>query len=102
MVTLYHYLVLSALLFGIGLYGVLTRRNALLILISIELLFNAANVNFVALNRYLYPGQPLGQAAVLFVIAVAAAEAVVGLALVLALYRTFRTLQIEKIDLLKG
>jgi NADH:ubiquinone oxidoreductase subunit K len=85
--TLAHYLCLSAVLFGIGIYGAVTRRNILGLLMSIELLFNAANINFVAFNRFLYPGQPAGHGFALFVMAIAAAEAVVGLAILLTIYR---------------
>jgi len=82
--TLYRVLVLSAVLFGIGLYGVLSRRNILGILLSIELMFNAANINLVAFNRYLHPQNAWGMGFALFVMTIAAAEAVVGLSLVLA------------------
>ncbi|MGQ0644252.1 MAG: NADH-quinone oxidoreductase subunit NuoK [Elusimicrobiota bacterium] len=96
------YLAVSALLFGIGLYGVLARRNMLTVLMSIELIFNAANLNFVAFNRFLHPGRPWGQGATLFIIALAAAEAVVGLALVLTIYRNFKTVLTEDLNILKG
>lgn len=100
--TLYGMLLVSALLFAIGIFGVLARRNMLTVLMSIELIFNAANLNFVAFNRFLHPGQPWGQAVVLFIIAIAAAEAVVGLALVLVIYRNFKTVLTENLDLLRG
>jgi NADH-quinone oxidoreductase subunit K len=96
------YLLVSALLLAIGLYGVLARRNMLTVLMSIELIFNAANLNFVVFNRHFHPGQPWGQAITLFVIALAAAEAVVGLALVLTIYRNFKTVFAENLDILKG
>lgn len=99
---LFGYLLVGAVLLALGVYGALARRNLLGVLIGIELIFNAANINFVALNRYLHPGQPLGQAAAIFVIALAAAEAVVGLALVLTIYRNFRTVLSEDLNLLKG
>lgn len=99
---LFGYLLIGAILLALGVYGALARRNLLGVLIGIELIFNAANINFVALNRYLHPGQPLGQAAGIFVIALAAAEAVVGLALVLTIYRNFRTVLSEDLNLLKG
>jgi len=102
MITLYHYLALSFVLFVIGLFGVLTRRNIIGILMSVELMFNAANINFVAFNRFLYPGNVWGQGATLFVITIAAAEIVVGLSLVLAIYRNMSTVYVEKYDLLKG
>lgn len=100
--TLYHYLSLSAILFGIGLYGVLARRNILGILMSIELMFNAANLNLVAFNRYLHPGTVWGQGFALFVITVAAAEAVVGLSLVLAIYRNTKSVYTEDMNILHG
>ena len=102
MVTLYSYLLVSALLLAIGLYGVLSRRNILMVLMSIELIFNAANLNFVSFNRYLHPDKPWGQGFALFIIAIAAAEAVVGLALVLTIYRNFKTVLTENLNLLKG
>lgn len=85
--TLYNCLIVSAIVFAIGVYGVLTSRNILRILMSVELMFNAANIALVAFNYYLHPGNVWGQGFVLFVIAIAAAEAVVGLSLVLAIYR---------------
>jgi NADH:ubiquinone oxidoreductase subunit K len=100
--TLSHYLVVGALLFLIGLFGALTRRNVIGILMSIELMFNAANLNLAAFNRYLHPAALVGNAFALFVIAVAAAEIVVGLALVLAIYRNMDTIYAEDINLLKG
>jgi NADH:ubiquinone oxidoreductase subunit K len=99
---LFGYLLIGSILLALGIYGALARRNLLGVLIGIELIFNAANINFVALNRYLHPGQSLGQAAAIFVIALAAAEAVVGLALVLTIYRNFRTVLSENLNLLKG
>lgn len=102
MIGLTHYLVLSALLFVIGVFGVLTRRNIIGILMSVEILFNAVNINLVAFNHYLHAGKLWGQGFAVFVIALAAAEAVVGLALVLAIYRNLRTVYVEKMNLLKG
>ncbi len=102
MLGLTGYLVVSAVLFSVGLFGAIARRNVLGILIGIELMFNAANINFVAFNRYLHPGQPWGQGFALFIIALAAAEAVVGLALVLAVYRNFKTVLSENLTMLKG
>ncbi len=101
MVTLSHYLVLGALLFGIGMFGVLTRRNAIGILMSIELMLNAVNLNFVAFSRYLPQGTLHGQIFAIFVITVAAAEAAVGLAIVLGLFRNFRTVNVDEINLMK-
>ena len=100
--TLSHYMLVSGLLFLIGLFGALTRRNIIGILMSIELMFNAANINLVAFNRFLYPQGVAGQAVTIFTIAVAAAEVVVGLALVLAIYRNRQTIYAEDFNLLKG
>ncbi len=100
-VPLSHVLCLSAFLFAIGLFGVLTRRNAIGILMSIELILNSANLNFVAFS-HLWPNSTLGQGIVLFVIGIAAAGAVVGLALILAIFRHRRTIQADEIHLLKG
>lgn len=102
MIGLYHYLVLSTILLVIGIFGVLTRRNIIGILMSIELIFNSTNINLVAFNHYLYPGRLWGQGFAIFVITLAAAEAVVGLALVLAIYRNLKTVYVEKMNLLKG
>ncbi len=103
MATLSHYLLLSALLFSLGLTAVLIRRNAILVLVGIELMLNAANLNFIAFWRHSpNPGDLSGYMFVLFSIAVAAAEAAVGLALIIAVYRHFRTTDIQKISKLKG
>ena len=97
-----HFLILSALMLAVGLFGVLSRRNIVGVLMSIELLFNAVGINFVAFNRYVHPEGVWGQGVTLFVIALAAADAVVGLALVLAIYRGTRTVLIEKMNILQG
>jgi len=98
--TLAHVLILSALLFAIGVYGVLARRSLIAILMSVELMFNAANLNFVAFNHFLHPDNLWGHGIVLLVITVAAAEAVVGLALVIAIYRNTQNLNAEDLHLL--
>lgn len=100
--TLYHFLALSAVLFSIGIYGVLSRRNILGVLMSIELMFNAANINLVAFNHFLYSGSVWGQGFTLFVITLAAAEAVVGLSLVLAIYRNIKSVYTENMNILHG
>ncbi len=103
MSPLQHYLVLAALLFAVGLVGVLARRNAIVVLMGIELMLNAANLNFVAFWRYSPQGQDLsGFMFVLFSIAIAAAESAVGLALVIAIYRHFKTVHLEKVNRLRG
>jgi len=96
------YLMLAAALFCVGAYGVLARRNAVTILMSIELMLNAVNINLVAFWRYLEPGAATGQAFALFVYVVATAEAAVGLALIIAVWRTRDTVMLEDIDLLQG
>lgn len=101
MITLTHYLVLSALLFSLGLFAVVTRRNGVAILMGIELMLNAANVNLVAFNKYVAPGAMQGQIFALIVITVAACEAAVGLALVVAAYRHLETIYVDQINLMK-
>lgn len=98
---LMHYLTLSAILFAIGFYGILTRRNAIAILMSLELMFNAVNINLVAFNRFINPGQYAGQIFAIFVVVVAAAEATVGLAIVILIYRNWRGIDADRVNLLK-
>ncbi len=100
--TLGHYLFVGAALFLIGVFGALTRRNIIGILMGIELMFNAANINLAAFNRFLHPTGVAGQAVSLFIITIAAAEVVVGLALVLAIYRNTDSVYVEEFDLLRG
>ena len=95
-----HYLILSALLFSLGLFAVLTRRNAILVLMGIELILNSANINFIAFSRYA-TGTLDGQLIAIFVIILAAAEAVVALAIVLNIYQTFQTVNVDEISQLK-
>ncbi len=102
MIGLGHYLVLSALLFGLGLFGVLTRRNAVAILMGVELMLNAANVNFVAFTRFVDPTFVRGHVAALIVITLAACEAVVGLALVINAYRHLETVNVDQVDAMRG
>ena len=98
-----HFLVLGSILFALGIYGVLSRRNAIGILLSIELMLNGVNVNMVAFSRYLNSQQELaGQTFALFIITVAAAEAAMGLAIIIAIYRQRRTIQVDQFDLMKG
>jgi NADH:ubiquinone oxidoreductase subunit K len=109
-VTLNHYLALSAIVFSIGLYGALAKRNTVAILMCIELMFNAVNITLVAFSRFArVPGtgeaalanQLTGQVFALFIITVAAAEAAVALAIILAIYRGRRTVNVEDVNLLK-
>jgi NADH-quinone oxidoreductase subunit K len=95
------YLIVAAILFCIGIYGVLARRNAVGILMGVELMLNAVNINLVAFWRYLNPADVAGQAFALFVLVVAAAEAVVGLALIISVYRNRTDIDAENINLLK-
>ena len=103
MSPLLYYVVFSALLFSVGLAGALTRRNAILVLIGIELMLNAANLNFIAFWRYGANAEELaGVMFVIFSIGIAAAEAAVGLAIVIAIYRHHRTTQLQNVNSLKG
>jgi NADH:ubiquinone oxidoreductase subunit K len=103
MTPLPYYLLVSAALFSIGLAGALTRRNAILVLIGIELMLNAANLNFIAFWRYgEHPEAPAGVMFVIFSIGIAAAEAAVGLALIIAIYRHYKTTDLDKMDSMKG
>ena len=95
------YLILAAALSCIGLYGVLSRKNAIAILLGVELMLNAVNVNLVAFWRYLNPADMAGQAFAVIVFAVAAAEVAVGLALIISVYRRQKTVVADEIDLMK-
>ena len=100
-IPLNHLLVFTTFLFLIGLYGALTRRNVVGILISIEVMLNAVNVNFVAFASFLDVSPTLGQVFVIFIIVLAAASAAVGLAIVLAIYRNQKSIYTDEIDLMK-
>lgn len=103
MTPLSGYLLVSALLFCIGLAGALTRRNAIMVLIGIELMLNAANLNFIAFWRFSEnPETMTGLMFAVFSIAIAAAEAVVGLALIITIYRHFRTANVDQVEDMKG
>ena len=102
MIPLSWYLFVAALLFCIGLYGVLARRNAVAILMAVELMLNAANINLIAFWRYVTPEKATGMAWAIFVLTVAAAEAAVGLALVISIYRRRDSVVAEEMDLLKN
>jgi NADH:ubiquinone oxidoreductase subunit K len=99
-VYLSQFLLLAAVLFCIGIYGVLARRNAVLVLMSIELMLNAVNINLVAFGAF--RGNVIGQVFALFVIAIAAAEVGVGLAIVLLIYRNRTSIDLDEADLMKG
>lgn len=101
MITLNHYLLLSAILFCIGLYGALSKKNAIAILICIELMLNAVNINLVAFTKFLTPGDLTGQIFAIFIIVVAACEVALGLAIVIAIYRDRSSVEVENLDWLK-
>jgi NADH-quinone oxidoreductase subunit K len=98
--TLHHFVVLAAILFALGLFCVVTRRNAIGILMGIELILNSANINYVAFARYGHVDYD-GQVFAIFVIMLAAAEAAIGLAIVLGIYRSFETIDVEATDRLR-
>lgn len=101
MIPLAHILVLSTMLFFIGVFGFFTRRNMITMLMSIELILNSVNINFIAFNKYLYPDQLEGVFFTLFVIAIAAAEVTVAIAIIINLYRKFSTVDMDEADTLK-
>ncbi len=101
MVPLTWYLVVAAILFCVGVFGVLARRNAVAILMGIELMLNAVNINLIAFWRYLHPDRVIGQAFAVFVFVVAAAETAVGLGLIISVYRNRDTVDVDNVDLLK-
>lgn len=100
-VGLEHYLVLSAVLFSIGLYGALAKKNAIVILMCIEIMLNAVNIAMAAFSYYIVPKLLTGQVFVIFITVVAAAEVVVGLAIIMNIYRSRETIETDKIDLMK-
>ena len=98
---MFYYLGLAAVLFSIGLFGVITRRNVIGILMSLELMFNAANINFVTFNKFILNDGLTGQLFAIFIVVVAAAEATVGLAIVLLLYRNWRGIDTDNVSIMK-
>ena len=105
MIPLSYYLIVAAVLFCLGLFGALSRRNAVAVLIGVELMLNAVNINLVAFWRYVKPAAPAfdlaGVVFALFVVTLAAAEAAIGLALIIAIYRSRDTVNVEDVDLMK-
>jgi NADH:ubiquinone oxidoreductase subunit K len=101
MIPLHYILFLSTALFFIGMFGLFTRRNMITMLMSIELILNSVNINFIAFNKYLYPQQLEGVFFSLFIIAIAAAEAAVAIAIIINLYRNIRSIDIEAADEMK-
>jgi NADH-quinone oxidoreductase subunit K len=99
-ITLNHFLIISSILFSLGVFGIITRKNAVMVLMGIELILNAASINFVAFAKYGNYGLQ-GQMIALFVIVLAAAEAAIALAIVLNIYKTFATVNVDEIDTLR-
>ena len=100
-IGLNHYLILAGVLFSIGLYGALSRRNAVAILMCIEIMLNAVNITMVAFSRYIVPTALTGQIFAIFIMTVAAAEAAVALAIFISIYRHRETVDVERMDLMK-
>jgi NADH:ubiquinone oxidoreductase subunit K len=100
-IPLQYFLILATLMFFVGVYGFLTRRNLITILMSVELILNSVNINFLAFNRFLYPHKLEGLFFSLFVIAVAAAEAAVAIAIIINIYRRFTTINVEDVHEMK-
>ena len=100
-IRLEYFLILSTLMFFVGIYGFLTRRNLITMLMSVELILNSVNINFVAFNRYLFPDKLEGHFFSLIVIAVAAAEAAVAIAIIINIYRHFTNINVENVDEMK-
>jgi NADH:ubiquinone oxidoreductase subunit K len=100
-IPLHYFLILATIMFFVGIYGFLTRRNLITILMSVELILNSVNINFLAFNRYLFPHKLEGMFFSLFIIAVAAAEAAVAIAIIINIYRRFTTINVEDVDEMK-
>ncbi|MBS1519195.1 MAG: NADH-quinone oxidoreductase subunit NuoK [Bacteroidetes bacterium] len=96
-----HFLILSTLMFFIGVYGFLTRKNLITILLSVELILNSVNINFVAINKYLYPENLGGHFFAMFVIAIAATEVAVAIAIIISLYRKLKMIDVENVNEMK-
>jgi len=96
-----YYIVVATIMFFTGIYGFITRRNLITILMSSELILNSVNINFLAFNRYLFPGKLDGHFFSLFVIAVAASEAAVAIAIIISIYRRFSNINVENVNELK-
>ncbi|MCX6329601.1 MAG: NADH-quinone oxidoreductase subunit NuoK [Bacteroidia bacterium] len=100
-IPLYLFLILATIMFFTGIYGFLTRRNLITILMSVELILNSVNINFMAFNRYLFPDRLEGMFFSLFIIAVAASEAAVAIAIIINIYRRFTTINVEDVNEMK-
>jgi len=101
MIKIEYYLIISTIMFFVGIYGFIARKNLLAILISIELVLNAVEINFSVFNRYLYPGQLEGMFFSLFGIAIAAAETAIAIAIIINIYRNIQNIDVRHIDKLK-
>jgi NADH:ubiquinone oxidoreductase subunit K len=101
-IPLEYFLVLSTLMFFTGIFGFLTRRNLITMLMSIELILNSVNINFVAFNHFLYPNHLQGHFFSLIVIAVAAAEAAIAIAIIINIYRNFRSIEVDQVNQMKN
>lgn len=101
-IPLHYFLIVSTIMFFLGIYGFLTRKNLITILMSVELILNSVNINFVAFNRYLYPQNLEGHFFSIFVIAIAAAEASVAIAIIISVYRKFTNIDVERVDTMKN
>jgi len=99
---LYHLLTISTIVFFAGIFGFFTRRNLITMLMSIELVLNSVNLNFIAFNKYLFPGKLEGLFFTIFIIAIAAAEAAVAIAIIINLYRTHQSINVEVAEEMKG
>jgi len=100
-IPLQYFLIISTLMFFIGIYGFLTRRNLITMLMSTELILNSININFVAFNHYLYPDQLQGHFFSIFIIAIAAAEASLAIAIIINIYRRINNINVEEVDEMK-
>jgi len=100
-IPLQYFLILATIMFFVGVYGFLTRRNLITILMSVELILNSVNINFLTFNRFLFPHRLEGHFFSLFVIAVAASEAAVAIAIIINIYRRFTTINVEDVNMMK-
>ena len=100
-ISIYYILTISTIMFFIGSYGFLTRKNLITMLMAIELMLNAVNINFVAFNKYLYPENMQGHFFTMFIIGIAAAEAAVAIAIIINIYRNIQNIDVENIDQMK-
>ena len=100
-ITLNHILIVSTLLFFIGVYGFLSRRNLITMLMAVELMLNSVNLNFIAFNNYVYPGNLDGLFFTIFIITIAASEAAVAIAIIINLYRNYQSINVDDADIMK-